>query len=47
MSTEAERFEQLGQAGFVDVEKWKLFDEMCQQQLLAVLRNDSQATELK
>ncbi len=51
MSTEAERFEQLRQAGFVDVDQWTwgyfgLADEQ-QQRLLAVLRNDPQATELK
>ncbi len=46
MSTTAkERLEQLRQAGFVDVDKWKYFFEK-QQQLLAVLRNDPQATEL-
>ncbi len=41
-----ERLEQLRQAGFVDVDKWKYFDGSLQQQLLAVLRNDPQATEL-
>ncbi len=51
MSTEAEPFAQLRQMGFVDVDQWtwNLFgraDEQ-QQQLLAVLRNDPQATELK
>ncbi len=44
MSAEAERFEQLRQQGFVDVDKWNYFDE---QRLLAVLRNDPQVTELK
>ncbi len=47
MSTEKERFAQLRQAGFVDVHKWKEFGEVYQQQLLAVLRNDPQATRLK
>ncbi len=48
MSTEAERFEQLRQAGFVNVDKWKGFVHVHQlQQLLALLRSDPQATQLK
>ncbi len=47
MSTEAERLEQLRQKGFVDVDKWKYFDEDGQQQLLALLCNDPQATVLR
>jgi hypothetical protein len=53
MSTEAERFAQLRQMGFVDVDKWQWSAhglteaEEQQQQLLAVLRNEPQATELK
>ncbi len=46
MSTEEERFAQLRQAGFVDVDKWEGFNEWEQQRLLAVLRNDPQATKL-
>ncbi len=55
MSREEERFAQLRQKGFVDVDKWScfdedqqlLFDEDQQQELLAVLRNDQQATVLE
>ncbi len=47
MSTEKERFAQLRQAGFVDVDKWSAFGEVYQQQLLAALRNDPQVTELQ
>ncbi len=47
MSTEYERFDELRQAGFVNVDKWKEFDEKKQLQLLAVLRNDPQATVLE
>ncbi len=51
MSTEEERLEQLRQAGFVDVDKWNweyFLDRAPQQQLvLAVLRDDPQATELQ
>ncbi len=54
MSTEEERFAQLRQAGFVDVDKWKWQvaggfpgPEVQQQQLLGVLRNDPQVTWLK
>ncbi len=47
MSTKAERFAQLRQKGFVDVDKWKIFGEDLQQQLLGVLRNDPQTTVLK
>jgi hypothetical protein len=51
MSTEEERFAQLRQMGFVDVDKWDNDwygdPEQYQQQLLGVLRNDPQATELE
>ncbi len=47
MSTKVEWFEQLRQAGFVDVDKWKAFDEYSQRRLLAVLRSDPRATELE
>ncbi len=47
MSTKEERFAQLRQMGFVDVDEWKYFDEDKQRRLLAVLRNDPQATELR
>ncbi len=53
MSTEEceqeERFAQLRRVGFVDVDQWDVarFDEVKQQQLLAVLRNDPLATKLE
>ncbi len=53
MSTQEERFAQLRQKGFVDVDKWNwgafgyATAEDQQQQLLAVLRNDPEATVLK
>ncbi len=46
-TTEAERFAQLRQMGFVDVDKWERFGKDKRQQLLAVVRNDPQATELE
>jgi hypothetical protein len=46
MSTKEERFAQLRQKGFVDVDKWKGFGEDQQQQLLDVLRNHPQTTVL-
>ncbi len=52
MSTKEERFAQLRQKGFVEVDKWNwgriygINSEQQQHQLLAVLRNDRQATEL-
>ncbi len=52
MGTKEERFAQLNQLGFVNVDKWwgrtwGISSEHQQQQLLAVLRNDPLATTLK
>ncbi len=50
-AAEIERFDQLRQAGFVDVDKWKWGASLAaseeQQRLLAVLRNDPEATVLR
>jgi hypothetical protein len=51
---ETERLEQLRQMGFVNVDKWRWSDRIAspkaedqEQELLAVLRNDPQATRLE
>ncbi len=48
MSAQEKRFAQLRQMGFVNVDKWEwgYSYEKKQQNLLAVLRNDPQATRL-
>jgi hypothetical protein len=47
MSAEKAFLEQLSQKGFVNVDKWPNFRDGNQLQLLDVLRNDPQATELR
>ncbi len=47
MSTTRKRLAQLRQMGFVDAENWTDFGARKQRELLAVLRNDPQATELQ
>jgi hypothetical protein len=44
---EKQRCAEMERAGFTGVREWKAFGLVIQQQLLAVIRNDPQATELK